>query len=65
VEHLSPPEYHGNPVDERGSLVFTDIGWDVLAQAMDAGFSDACVLAYYSTLYGYVGEIPLLFVATR
>jgi len=26
--HLAPPDYHGNPVDENGSLVFTEWGED-------------------------------------
>jgi hypothetical protein len=30
VEHLHPPQYHGNPVSAVGSLVFHDFGWDLL-----------------------------------
>lgn len=29
VEHLLDPEYHGNPVDSKGSLVTTDWGNDI------------------------------------
>jgi hypothetical protein len=29
IEHLEPPEYHGNPIDPNGSLVVTDWGWDL------------------------------------
>lgn len=29
MEHILPPEYHGNPVDDKGSLVMTDWGYDI------------------------------------
>lgn len=41
VIHLMEPEYHGNPVDERGSLVFEIPGWDILDRAKAAGFKEA------------------------
>jgi glycosyltransferase involved in cell wall biosynthesis/SAM-dependent methyltransferase len=28
VKYLKEPEYHGNPIDEAGSLVVTEWGWD-------------------------------------
>src|ERR1700730_915489 len=30
ITHLKAPEYHGNPIDERGSLVTIDWGYDIL-----------------------------------
>ncbi len=29
VEHLATPVYHGNPIDETGSLVTVDYGYDI------------------------------------
>jgi SAM-dependent methyltransferase len=29
VRHLKPPDYHGNPIDDKGSLVFREWGSDV------------------------------------
>jgi len=29
IEHILPPEYHGNPIDDKGSLVVTDWGYDI------------------------------------
>lgn len=29
IKHLLPPEYHGNPVDDTGSLVTVDWGYDI------------------------------------
>lgn len=51
VIHLTEPEYHGNPVDERGSLVFEIPGWDILDRARAAGFSDAYVKYVLSSDY--------------
>lgn len=42
VQHLLPPQYHGNPVDASGgSLVFCDPAWDILEKCRSAGFSKA------------------------
>jgi SAM-dependent methyltransferase len=69
IEHLRPPEYHGNPVDpEGGSLVFQIPGWDILELCKAAGFSDACMVFTGSTRLGITSrEIPGVFVieATR
>jgi hypothetical protein len=29
IEHLEPPEYHGNPISADGSLVTIDWGFDI------------------------------------
>jgi SAM-dependent methyltransferase len=61
---LMPPQYHRNPVDPKGSLVFYDYGWDILDRCRGAGFADAYALGYWSLLYGYIGDgLQLLFVA--
>ena len=31
VVHLKPPEYHGNPIDDKGVLVTIDWGYDIAA----------------------------------
>jgi hypothetical protein len=41
VRHLREPEYHPNPVDPRGSLVYQIPGWDVLELARKSGFAHA------------------------
>jgi len=69
IEHLHPPEYHGNPVDpEGGSLVFQIPGWDILELCRAAGFSDACIVFTGSARLGITSrDIPGVFVieATR
>ena len=41
VVHLTQPEYHDNPIDEGGSLVFQIPGWSVLDRLRAAGFASA------------------------
>jgi SAM-dependent methyltransferase len=66
IVNLLPPEYHDNPLDPQGSLVFYDHGWDILERCRRAGFADAYLLGYWSLLYGYLGHgLQLVFVAER
>jgi SAM-dependent methyltransferase len=41
IVHRMEPEYHGNPINDEGSLVFEVPGWDILERAKKAGFSSA------------------------
>jgi predicted HAD superfamily hydrolase/ubiquinone/menaquinone biosynthesis C-methylase UbiE len=64
--YLLEPVYHMNPVSEKGSLVIYDFGWDVLDFCKKNGFSDACMLYYYSTSHGLIGGgLQFVFVATK
>jgi hypothetical protein len=67
VVELLPPQYHGNPVSEKGSLVFWDHGWDMLDRLRRHGFPDAHVVGYWSVMYGYLGGggLQMMFAATR
>lgn len=56
VVHLTEPEYHGNPFEEGGALVFEIPGWDVLRRAIKAGFSDAWIQFSWSVRHGYLTE---------
>jgi len=55
LEHLAEPKYHGNPLSEKGSLVVTDFGWEVLSQLGSAGVSRPCLVSYWSYERGYLG----------
>jgi len=64
--HLLPDQYHGNPISQKGSLVFYDFGWDILDSCKDAGFNDSYMIAYYSMCYGYIGNgIQFIFRADK
>jgi len=41
ISHYSPPEIHGNPIDDAGSLVFQTFGWRLLEDLRAAGFAKA------------------------
>lgn len=67
IEHLiTPPEYHGNPVDpENGALCFRYFGWEILDQLRRAGFQDAYALSAWSLSLGYLGVEQIVFVAHK
>lgn len=59
IIHLSSPEYHGNPIDPKGSLVFTIPGWDIINQCLQIGFTQAEEIIMASTKNGIFGNNPL------
>lgn len=62
VEHLLPPEIHGNPVGD-GSLCFQHFGWDILDALRAAGFTDAAAHAYWGPWQGHLGFPFFVFTA--
>ena len=64
IEHLLPPEYHGDPTSQSGCLAYYAFGWDLLAQMRKAGFSDAWAVSGWSPVWGWLGASGLL-VARR
>jgi SAM-dependent methyltransferase len=65
VEHLLPPEYHGDPVNPAGALCYRYFGLELLQELRAAGFADACFWIYWSADLGYLGEDRVFFVAVR
>ena len=43
VEHIAEPEYHGNPVDESGSLVTIDWSYDIVDRIKHASGLDTSI----------------------
>jgi len=67
IEHLLPPEYHGDPLDPRGCLCFHHFGWDVLDFLRQAGFRHASAWSIWSRELCYLtaeGDL-LQFVAVK
>jgi SAM-dependent methyltransferase len=54
IEHLLPPEYHGDPLDPHGCLCFHHFGWDVLDFLKAAGFSQATACSIWSKELAYM-----------
>ena len=65
IEHLLPPEYHGDPLNSAGCLCFQYFGWEMLDQVKRAGFARAWALLYYSRDYGYLGNEQIQFLAEK
>jgi SAM-dependent methyltransferase len=55
IEHILPPEYHGDPLDDKGVLCFYHFGWDILDTMRSVGFSEAECHYYWSWEEGYLG----------
>ncbi|MFN9030635.1 MAG: class I SAM-dependent methyltransferase [Betaproteobacteria bacterium] len=66
VEHILPPEYHGDPLKDAGCLCFYHFGWDVLDALRAIGFQTAEAFVYYSEELGYIGfGEQMIFAATK
>ncbi|KAA3645922.1 MAG: class I SAM-dependent methyltransferase [Proteobacteria bacterium] len=59
------PEYHGNPMSEKGSLSYYTFGWDLLDTLESLGFNQAYALVYWSKKYAYFGDPQLLLCAEK
>ncbi len=65
VEHLQPPEYHGDPVSHAGCLCYYHFGWDLLDDLRALGFVDVTAFDCWSDAHGYLGGNTLIFVARK
>lgn len=64
IHHIMKPEYHGDPVSERGILCFQHFGWEVIEDLLNAGFEDAFALVFWSLEFGYFTQ-QIQFVAKK
>jgi 2-polyprenyl-3-methyl-5-hydroxy-6-metoxy-1,4-benzoquinol methylase len=65
INHLLPPEYHGDPVNDRGCLAFYCFGWDMMDDLQRAGFENCRILGVWSDEYGYLGAEQPFIVAEK
>jgi SAM-dependent methyltransferase len=65
LQHHLPEQYHGNPMSEKGSLVFSDFGWDLLDRIRAAGFAEARADYYWSEEYGHLGTCNPVFYCEK
>lgn len=65
VEHLLPPEYHGDPLDAGGVLCFYHFGWDFIEKLRNAGFRDCALQLYWSDRFGYLGSGQFIISARK
>jgi hypothetical protein len=65
IEYFMEPEYHGDPVNEKGVLCYTIFGWEVVDQFRRAGFKDVYLMVVWSDLFGYLGGEQIFFIAKK
>jgi SAM-dependent methyltransferase len=67
IDHLHPPEYHGDPLDRKGCLCFHHFGWDLLDYLRQDGFQRAAAYSIWSEGLGYLaGEGDMvMFIAEK
>jgi SAM-dependent methyltransferase len=56
IEHLAPPEYHGDPVNPKGALVFQVPGWGIIEHCRKVGFEDAAMVFLSSQRHGVLAS---------
>ena len=64
IQHIHPPEFHGNPVSSEGSLCFQNFGWDLLDALQNAGFIQAKAHMYWGPWAGHLG-VPFFVFSAR
>lgn len=65
VEHLLPPEYHGDPLSEAGALVYSDFGWEFFDQMCELDEMEWRLLVYWSLELGHLGGTQFFFHGRR
>jgi SAM-dependent methyltransferase len=65
IVYLTEPEYHGDPVSEKGILCYTIFGWEVLDEFREAGFKDVYTIFLWSDVFGYLGGEQVFFIAKK
>ena len=55
IVYFTEPEYHGDPVNEKGILCYTVFGWELLDEFRQAGFKDVYIILLWSDVFGYLG----------
>jgi hypothetical protein len=67
IEHLEPPEYHGDPLSPEGCLCFYHFGWELLDDMRAAGFrkAAACIFESQELCYTDGGGAAIQFLAWK
>jgi SAM-dependent methyltransferase len=65
INHIHPPEYHGDPAKAQGILSFRAFGWKILGELRDAGFARASAKFVFGPLHGYMQLLTPIIVGVR
>jgi SAM-dependent methyltransferase len=56
VRHLEEPEFHGDPLSDKGILTYYHFGWKLLSDLTDAGFREVEMGVTYAPWCGFTGN---------
>jgi len=66
IEHILPPEYHGDPVNpQEGVLCYRYYGWKLLDELKTIGFNSSKMLFVWSIFYGIIGGTELSIIYAK
>ncbi len=65
IDHLKPPSYHGDPVNENGVLCYHEFGWQLLDELRQVGFRRTAVVTCWAPGFGYLGSSQPFVIAWR
>ena len=65
VEHMAEPEYHGNPVSDKGALVTFHYGYDFAALISAWSWLDVEVSRFHDHRHGVIGDFTEVYLARR
>lgn len=65
VDHLSEPEYHGNPIDDSGSLVTFHYGYDLAESIYHWSGLGAEVIRFHRPDLGIIGDFTEVYIARK
>ena len=65
IIYFAEPEYHGDPVSDKGILCYTVFGWEILDEFREAGFDNVYAILVWSDIFGYLGGEQIFFIAKK
>lgn len=65
IVHLAPPEYHGDPLDPDGALVFTRWGNDLVAIVDGAAGFSTGIIEIHNPGSGIIGNCSQVFISRK
>jgi hypothetical protein len=65
IRHLEPADYHGNPIDEKGSLVVTEWGRELCDFIYRTSGATTTAILIRDMSLGLAGEFCDVFISTK
>ena len=65
INHILPPEYHGDPAKPEGILSYRSFGWKILDELREAGFTKASAKVVFGPLHGFYTALCPVVVGVR